>query len=307
VVERLMSDLPDGFQRRGTNTWRLAMVALVGAALVEVVLVVSEGVGEAFAVRKIPDHLAALAVGALLGWMYELLRELNAATLSSLRDIDSLQNTVKSLTNKINYQDDALSMLTSCPRHNAVLTALIRASMRDNFRNVPYVGEAEYLQFLHQAIEHSNGYQGIQRKPLGWFRDMGASTYLASLRERRMAYKTRIFVIDDEDLPEMEHDLADPDLLDYYWRHTGDVDSFWISVSNFKRHCPRIRVPDDFGLYDGSLLIVYDTERQVLTFNLLDESDVERQIFATQRSLADHGVAAFRVIPREPATGEEPA
>jgi len=74
-----MSDLPDGFQKRGTNTWRLAVVALVGAALVEVVLVVSEGVGEAFAVRKIPDHLAALAVGALLGWMYELLREMNAA------------------------------------------------------------------------------------------------------------------------------------------------------------------------------------------------------------------------------------
>jgi hypothetical protein len=226
--------------------------------------------------------------------MYELLRELSAATTSSLRDIASL-------TNKIKYQDEALSMLTMCPRHNEVLTELIGASMRDNFRNVPYVGAGEYLRFLGKAIEHSNGFQGIQRQPLSWFRNSSAGSYLEGLRDHTMAYKTRIFVIDEADVSQMEQDLRDPEILGYYWEHGGDVDSYWLSTEQFKRHCPRLRVPDDFGLYDGALLIAYDTSHQVLTFNLVDESSHERQMFAAQQNLASHGVDAFQRIPREPA------
>jgi hypothetical protein len=278
---------------RDKNTWRLAGVSALGAVLVEVVLVFSEGLGNAFTIGRIPNHLGAIAVGGLLGWMYELLRELSAATTSSLREISSL-------TSKIKYQDEALSMLTTCPRHNEVLSELIGASMRDNFRNVPYVGVGEYLQFLGKAIEHSNGYQGIQRQPLGWFKDSAAHSYLEGLRDQKMAYKTRIFVIEEADVGRMEQDLRDPEVLSYYWEHGGEVDSYWLSTEQFKRHCPRLRVPDDFALYDGTLLIAYDTGHQVLTFNLVDESSHERQIFAAQQNLASHGVDAFKRIPKEP-------
>jgi hypothetical protein len=274
-----------------TKAWRLAGVATLGAALVEVVLILSEGLGRAFTVGQIPDHLTALAVGGLLGWMYELLRELSAATTASLQDIAKL-------TNKISYQDQALSMLTGSPRHNEILTRLLSASMKDNFRNIPYVGQGAYLQYLSSAIEHSNGFQGVQRRPLRWFREESASAYLNALRDRGMAYKTRIFIIDDEDVEQMEQDLRDPDTLSYYWDNGGDVDSYWISVGSFRRQFPGRRIPDDFGLYDGCLLIAYDLQHQVLTFNLLPESSQERQIFTNQQQLDRLGLTAYRSIPR---------
>ena len=202
-------------------------------------------------------------------------------------------------------------MLTRCPRHNEVLTKLIAASMRDNFRNVPYVGEGAYLEYLSNAIEHSNGFQGVQRRPLRWFRDESASAYLNALREHRMSYKTRIFIIDDADVGQMEHDLSDPDVLSYYWENGGDVDSYWISVDRFKKQFPGSRIPDDFALYDGSLLIAYDIDRQVLTFNLVEESSQERQVFTGQQGLDKLGLSAYQRIPRtaspaDPSQGSAP-
>lgn len=274
-----------------TKSWRLAGVAMLGALLVEVVLILSEGLDKAFTVAQVPNHLAALAVGGLLGWMYELLRELSAATSESLKDIATL-------TNKISYQDEALSMLTRCPRHNEVLTRLIGASMKENFRNVPYVGEGAYLEYLSNAVEHSGGFQGVQRRPLRWFREESAGAYLNALRDRRMSHKTRIFIIDDDDVEKMEQDLRDPQTLSYYWDNGGDVDSYWISAGNFQKQFPGCRIPDDFGLYDGSLLIAYDIERQVLTFNLVKPSSHECRIFANQQDLKKFGVTAYQPIPR---------
>jgi hypothetical protein len=272
--------------------WRLAGVAALGATLVEVVLIMTEGIGHAFTVDRIPIHLTAVTVGGLLGWMYELLRELSAATTESLRRISTM-------VGKIEYQDDALSMLTACPRHNEVLTRLIKASMKENFRNVPYVGEAAYLEYLGDAIEHSGGFQGVQRKPLRWFRDNRANPYLHALRDRRMDYKTRIFIIDDADVPAMEEDLGDQELLAYYWENGGEIDSYWISTERFRQQFPGQRIPDDFALFDGRLLIAYDFEHQVLTFNLLKESSRERQIFDGLRTTGRVGLQVFAKIPRD--------
>jgi hypothetical protein len=276
------------------SVWKLAGVAILGALLTDAVVVLSEGLEKSFSVASIPNHVGAIAVGGLLGWMYELLRELSKATTSSVREITSL-------TSKISYQDEALSMLLSCPRHNAVLTKLIAASMRDNFRNVPYVGVGEYLRFLLKAIEHSGQFQAIQRKTLRWFCEASAAGYLEVLRDRKMARKTRIFVIDQDEVVSMEEDLADQQVLDYYWEHGGDVDSYWITTEQFKRHCPRLRIPDDFGLYDGALLIAYDADHQVLTFNLVEDGSVERKIFESQKDLEERGVPAFKRISREAA------
>jgi hypothetical protein len=281
---------------RDIRLWRLAGVALIGALALETVLIFSEGLKDAFSVQRIPDHLAALVVGTLIGWMYELLRELHRAADLSLQQFEMMRTSIESLTGKIKYQDEALSMLTSCPRHNEALTALIKTSMGDNFRNIPYIGEADYLRFLTKAIEHSDGYEGVQRNPISWFRKY--PPYLDALREQRMSYKTRIFILDEDDIPEMERNLSDPQLLSFYWEHTGSVDSYWISVADFRKHCPRLAVPADFGLYDGQLLIAYDGERQILTFNTLSANSPERRIFAIQRELHERNVPAFRAIPR---------
>ena len=273
--------------------WRLAGVAVVGAVLLEVVLIMSEGLGHAFTIEQIPDTLTAIAVGGLIGWMYELLRELSSKTTTSLL-------TISTVMSKITYQDEALSMLTRCPRHNEVLTALIGASIKSNFKNVPYVGEAAYLAYLGSAIEHSNGFQGVHRRSLRWFRSGSASAYLHTLRDRHMAAKTRIFIIDDAEVVEMQEDLADHDLLTYYWDNGGDVNSYWIPVSEFRRVFPGQRIPDDFALFDGTLLIAYDIVPQVVTFDLLEESSRERQIFTTLKQNEGFSLGSFARIPREP-------
>jgi hypothetical protein len=178
--------------------------------------------------------------------------------------------------------------------------------MSDNFQNVPYVGEGAYLGFLAKAVAHSDGFQGIQRKPLGWFHSNSADSYLKTLRDHRMKYKVRIFVIDDADVPQMEDDLKDPETLKYYWENGGDVESYWVSTKLFKEYCPKLRVPDDFGLYDApprgtgqyGLLIAYDPSHQVLIFNLLDEKSDECRIFAAQQELSRSGINAFQPIPK---------
>jgi hypothetical protein len=281
---------------RDLRIWRLAGVALIGALALETVLILSDGLEDAFTVQRIPSHLVALVVGTLIGWMYELLRELNRATELSLQQFASMRTSIESLTSRIKYQDEALSMLTSCPRHNEVLTALIEASMRDNFRSIPYVGEADYLRFLTKAIDHSDGYEGVHRVPLSWF--LKYPSYLDALRQRNMSYKTRIFIIDDDDVIQMERELADPQLLNYYWEHTGSVASFWISTTAFKRHCPGIRIPTDFGLYDRELLIAYDGDRQLLHFNTLAKNNPVKRIFSIQRELQGRNIQAFKEIPR---------
>jgi hypothetical protein len=93
-----------------------------------------------------------------------------------------------------------------------------------------------------------------------------------------MDYKTRIFVIDNADVPAMEEDLRNAELL--------------------RQQFPGQRIPDDFALFDRALLIAYDIERQVLTFNLLKESSRERQIFESLLTTGRVRLQVFDKIPR---------
>src|SRR5215475_14374765 len=109
------------------NWARLALVAFVGALILEVVLTFATGLKAAFTVRQIPAHLAALLVGSLAGWLFELFREMTTATYKTLQIAASLETSIKSLTTRITYQDEALGMLIRCPRHNEALSSLIKA------------------------------------------------------------------------------------------------------------------------------------------------------------------------------------
>ena len=50
-----------------------------------------------------------------------------------------------------------------------------------------------------------------------------------------MSIKTRLVLIDDADLDAMKADLANPEVMDYYWRHTGRVTTFWMTQSEFRK------------------------------------------------------------------------
>jgi hypothetical protein len=113
-----------------------------------------------------------------------------------------------------------------------------------------------------------------------------------------MQYKSRLFVIDDQLVGKMEEDLADPTLLTFYWEHTGEVSSYWITESDFRRNYPSLSIPRDFALYDHMLLITYDEEKQILNFDVVDpDTSPEAQIFRTLNELVQRDDTAFRVIP----------
>lgn len=279
------------------NTARLALVAFAGALILEIVLTFAVGLREAFTIRQIPAHLAALLVGSLGGWLFELFREMTVATTETIRTAASVQASVQALTAKITYQDEALDMLISCPRHNDALTSLIRASMSENFRNIPLVGVPSYLSFLEKAIEHSDGYEGIQRQPLSWYKDSGAGSYLSDLKSRKMRYKKRLLIIDQEDELQMEHDLSSDEVLEYYWSHTGPVTTYWMTAADFSKSFPGIAIPRDLALYDRQLLIAYDDRTQMLSFDVLDHKSNAASLFDSIDQLASHGVTRLHTLP----------
>ncbi|XUL89197.1 hypothetical protein ACQ86D_23255 [Streptomyces galilaeus] len=274
------------------------MTSAVGALVIEVILTFAVGMREAFSAEQIPSHLAALLVGGLSGWLFELFRELTVSTARAIENAGSLQSSVEALTAKIKFQDQALGMLLESPRHNDVLTSLIKASLADNFRNVPFVGIPEYLDYLKHAIEHADGYEGVQRKPLRWYRDTGAGSYLYDLKRRHMSYKTRLFIISSEDLLHMQEDLQDLDVLGYYWGHTGDVKSYWMTVEEFRGNFPRISVPSDLALYDRQLTISYDERSQILSFDVKNSERDECKIFDALSNMIEHGIAEVKEVPR---------
>jgi len=280
------------------NVGRLALVGFFGALILEIVLTFAVGLREAFTVRQVPAHLVALLVGGLGGWLFELFREMTTATDETMEDAKKMQASVEALTAKITYQDQALAMLTMFPQQNEVLTHLIKASMSDNFKNIPYVGVPSYLDFLKKAIEHSSGYQGVQRKPLSWYKDTGAGAYLSDLRKREMRYKTRLLIIDEEDKGQMELDLKDEETLKYYWNHTGPVTTYWMTTSDFSRNFPNMSIPRDQAVYDRRLLISYDEPTRVLSFDLLPDGSDICKLFDSIDQLAEHRVAGLHELPK---------
>jgi hypothetical protein len=276
---------------------RSAGAALLGAVAAEVVLIFAEGFHSSFQLGMLPQHLIAIAIGSLVGWTFELLRSLTAAVTTSLEHLYRYNELVESLTVSIRPQKGALRLIGACPKHEVLLALLIDASIGSRFNNIPYMGTGEYLSYLSTAIHKSDSYQGVQRNPPSWFRDRDAAYYLDALRGKRMARKCRIFIIDDVDVPQMLKDLEDAALLDYYWMHTGPVETYWISVSDFQRSCPGIAVPADFALYDEALLIAYDEDRQTLTFDVIDDSNDNYKIFQSCQQVNDHKLPALKLVP----------
>ncbi len=281
---------------RRFNPLRLALVSLVGSVALEIVLIFSVGVNESLTVSRIPSHLGAILAGGFGGWMFELIRESTIATAEAIHEVANLETSVAALTAKITYQDKALGMLLSCPRHNEVLTELIKTSMNDNFRIVPLIGTPAYTEFLKTAIEHSDGYEGIHRNLLRSYRDAGTGSYLFDLKRRSMKYKTRLFIIDDAQAEQMHEDLANDEVLDYYWRHTGAVKSYWMTVAEFRNSFPGVRVPPDLALYDRQLVIAYDENKQLLTFDVTDRLGEECRLFDALNSMINRGFAVLKEI-----------
>ena len=288
---------------------RLTRSSLVGALIALVfdfVVTFLTSPQDAFALERVPAYLAFGLVGFAGGWLFELFKIQTEVTAQSGRTLTELSASVQTLTRKITYQDQALAMLVSSPRHTEALTALIKASLMDNFRNIPYVGVPTYLQLLSPAIRHSDGYEGIQRNPFRWYRDRNAGHYLNGLRDKEMSVKIRLVLIDDQDHGAMREDLADPDVMGYYWRHTGDVKTYWMTVSEFRRAFPGKDVPRDLALYDRQLWVAYDEQTQTLAFNVLLEDAAECRLFDDLHEMIAGGSPELKRVDRAVRSPDAP-
>ena len=286
--------LPDHLSYR-----RLVKSAIIGALLglaFDVVATLLTAPTSGFSVRQVPSYLGFVLVGFAGGWLFELFKAQSEVTDQSIRTLAETQQGVERLTRRMTYQDQALSMLISSPRHSEALTALIKASLSDNFRNIPYIGVPTYLHLLSLAINHSDAYEGIQRNPFRWYKERDAGHYLNGLREKEMSIKTRLVLIDDTDLDDMKADLANPEVMDYYWRHTGRVTTFWMTQSEFRKAFPRREVPRDLALYDRQLWVAYDEPTQTLTFDVVDEDAEVCRLFNDLQEMITRGAPELKRV-----------
>ena len=267
---------------------RLVKAALVGAllGLVFDVAVTQLTGGSTFAVARLPSIVAFLVVGFAGGWLFEVFKAQTEVTDGAVRAVAELQHDVDRLTRRLGFADQALGMLMDAPRHHTALTELITASMTEKFRSIPDVGVAAYLRVLELAIDHAARYEGVHTSGFRWYRDTDAGHYLDGLRDKPMGVKTRLLLVDDADLPAMEADLADTDVMTYYWRHTGDVDTCWMSTGDFRTAFPGRDLPRDCAFYDRQLYVAYDEPKLVLRFDVLDPGNEMARLFDDLRELS---------------------
>lgn len=282
---------------------RLLRAALVGALLgllFEVAVSVLTGT-RSFSLSRLPSAVAFLLVGFAGGWLFEVFKAQTEVTDEAVRALSGVRHEVDRLTRRLTFADRALSMLMEAPRHHAALTYLITASMNDKFRSIPDVGTAVYLQVLELAVDHADRYEGVQTNGFRWYRDTDAGHYLDGLREKRMHVKTRLLLVDEADLDAMAADLADDDVMRYYWDHTGDVDTFWMSTRDFRTAFPDRELPRDCALYDRQLMVAYDQPRLVLRFDVLEASNDMATLFDDLRGLSLRHDPALRRVGPPPA------
>ena len=235
------------------------------------------------------------------GWIFEVFKAQTEVTDGAVRAVAVLQRDVDRLTRRLGFADQALSMLMEAPRHHEALTELIGASMSEKFRSIPDVGVAAYLRVLGLAVDHAARYEGVHTSGFRWYRDTDAGHYLDGLRDKPMGVKTRLLLVEDADLPAMKADLTDPEVMGYYWRHTGDVDTFWMSTGDFRAAFPSRELPRDCALYDRQLFVAYDEPRLVLRFDVLEQGNEMARLFDDVRELSLRHAPTLRRV--EPPTG----
>lgn len=280
---------------------RLVKSALVGALIgivFDLAVAFLTRSGSPFSLGQVPSYVAFGIVGFAGGWLFELFKAQTEVTDESLRSLTEVQDKVEQLTRRLSYADEALSLLSGAPRHNQALTAMIKASLSDSFRSIPYVGVPAYLKMLGLAISHADGYEGTHRTTFRWFFEREAGHYLSGLRDKAMTVKTRLVLIDDADVDAMREDLADPEVMGYYWRHTGDTETFWMTVSEFRKAFPRRDVPRDLALYDRELWIAYDEANQTLSFDVVPPENEVCRLFGDLREMINRGQPELKRVQR---------
>jgi hypothetical protein len=220
-------------------------------------------------------YVQAALAGGIIGWAYQLASDLQTLTKDAISRLETA-------TLSLDYQNEPLKMILSSSRHLKTLRKLIEESIKTKYRYIPYVSVNAYLQCLTTAISQSTKYEGVQRNSVRWFRNNNdgiTQQYLEALRDEKMNQKVRIFLLDEKQEEAMTEDLANSELMKYYWDYTGNVETYWITISKLVNNYPEISIPNDFALYDDELLIQYDFQTKTLFFDIVPNKNERSEIF----------------------------
>jgi hypothetical protein len=249
------------------------VVALLAAPLGILVDYLAKPAEEFTQRESVYAALAGGLIGATIATLVELIKHLHGS-LVRLEKVAVSADVRMSLLTRLPLSE----ILSDHDEHIGICCQLIKDAFK-NINTIANVNNGRYLGYLQSAIASSKRYEGIQRFPMRWFREhQEAAIYLKKLRDKKMDQKVRIFVIEDGEAAAMTADLADPDLLAFYWHHTGVVDTYWITASELRRE--NLPILEDCALYDERLLIQYDPERRLLDF----EVRVDRQAGAIEKA-----------------------
>jgi hypothetical protein len=260
--------------KKERSTLRKLLTAFIGAAITSVLQLL-------FLLRAGEFDWVSIALGAIIGgiigWGYQLATGLQETSNQALTRLEVA-------TRALDLQQEPLRMILSAKRHKEAITRLVSDSLREKYRFISYVYEAQYLRYLMSAISVSNKSTGVKRRPVRSYKSGDSDMmekYLHALRDRRMKEKVRIFIIDPQDKEDMEQDLANTELMDFYWANAGkDVKSYWITVTDFRnRFAGQLDVPKEFAVYDDELLIEYDEPVLTLFFDIVESSDRRLEVF----------------------------
>ena len=187
-------------------------------------------------------------------------------------------------------------------------TKVLRELLGDSMKECPYIANVsrnQYFSYLKLAIGQSDSFQGVVCQPIReWFtKNPDDLLYLQTLRDQRMALKQRIFIINDKDEEIMKKDLKKGSAaIRKYWENTGrDVQTFWILRSKFKEM--KLKIADDFSLYDNQLLIKYDVDERIVTFDVQGD---EHNYADEQKLFANHLQPQVAVEATGPFTRVDP-
>ncbi|MCP4896776.1 MAG: hypothetical protein GY906_07335 [bacterium] len=255
----------------------------------------------------------SIAIGGFIGWLFRTVRNMkNDAEYAktsidrSMKQLDEFERTFVHQLRHF-FKQNPFSIFLEESVHSGVLGSLIRDSIECMNGKVYKVHENKYLLYLKEAISHSDTYLGVQRRPVRWFRDTtGAPEYLTDLQNREMKSKRRIFVIDSNEVQDMKEDLENKELMEFYWLNTGDnVETFYIEEFALRDTISLNGGISDFALYDDHLLIRYDPQSRIVSYDLLSESLVERQLvhFLEEQLEANRDSPFVRIV-REGALTE---
>ena len=153
----------------------------------------------------------------------------------------------------------------------------------------------------------SSDYRGVQRKPIGWFKENNnGEKYMNVLKERSMKVKIRLFIIDDSEVERMKQELTDEDTMTWYTKVSSDISSYWTSRSSFTEYAHR-DPPEDFALYDLQLLIKYNESLQTLSFALCEAESEELTAFRVlEEQIRTGSQSPFILIPGSQPVAQQP-